>query len=397
MDAIVQFVRNFLCCIKDLGLFSSTPLHDPSFTALFYKFPSPFMNKTTPLEVFIAISQLYAAISCSLSGIRLIYSEGVSKLMRLNRVAESFSKLGENLQKEQQDNASKKDKKGNRVTKTIARKIIAASLLMEANVALQNTFTGLSVFTIGVSFVWLFANSLHITEAGWIGGLPALIHALTAAELALLPLLYLMLKNASKTFQKSQKIEMMKNNYGEKKVKDLKITENVEKFFSYDNYTIIVNPVWKPFWTKPAMAQSSLDVMADDKVLEKECEKIEQDVDEKSKPEVILLDGNQVQELECTVRTLRMEGYRESLYFLFNFIAFYGYMLGILTYYFDEEKDQHYIVRQLKLGHSNKDAEWGGNFAGDLMWTIEPVVILMSPFVIKFYSNRLSAKKIKKD
>jgi len=40
-------------------------------------------------------------------------------------------------------------------------------------------------------------------------------------------------------------------------------------------------------------------------------------------------------------------------------------------------------VRSLKLGYGNSDADWGGNFAGDLMWTVEPVVILASPYFIK--------------
>jgi hypothetical protein len=91
---------------------------------------------------------------------------------------------------------------------------------------------------------------------------------------------------------------------------------------------------------------------------------------------MVLLDHDQSRALAVAAHTHRMEGYREYLYFVLNFIAFYGYMLGVLTYYFDNEKDQHYIVQQLKLGYTNMEADWGGNFAGDLMWTIEPIVIL---------------------
>jgi hypothetical protein len=356
------------------------------------------MSKTTPLEVLISISQLYAAISCILSGIKLISSEGVAKLKRLSAVADAFSKLDDSCVDLKENTKKNSDEKDKAPTKKAVKQIISSSLLQEADVALQNTFVGLCVLTIGISFLWLFGNSLHITEAGWIGGLPALIHALTAAELALLPLLYLMLKNASKSFQKSENIVSINLKYSEKKMKELREKESIEVIFNHRNYTTLINPTWSPFWTKPAMAHSSLDIMAGEKLLSKESEKIEKEISEKLKADnVIFLDNDQSQELASAVRTHRMEGYREYLYFVLNFIAFYGYMLGVLTYYFHDENDQHYIVQLLKLGYANKDAEWGGNFAGDLMWTIEPLVICISPSVIKQYANRVSVKKMKKD
>jgi hypothetical protein len=29
-------------------------------------------------------------------------------------------------------------------------------------------------------------------------------------------------------------------------------------------------------------------------------------------------------------------------------------------------------------------ADWRGNFAGDFMWTVEPIIILASPFLISW-------------
>ena len=43
---------------------------------------------------------------------------------------------------------------------------------------------------------------------------------------------------------------------------------------------------------------------------------------------------------------------------------------------FDANKDQPAAIRQLKLGYSNDEADWGGNFAGDFMWTVEPIFII---------------------
>ena len=66
--------------------------------------------------------------------------------------------------------------------------------------------TGCCVLPLWIAFFWLFANSLHITTAaGWIGGLPLLIHALTVMEVALLPLLYFMTKDANTALRKAKK------------------------------------------------------------------------------------------------------------------------------------------------------------------------------------------------
>jgi hypothetical protein len=81
---------------------------------------------------------------------------------------------------------------------------------------------------------------------------------------------------------------------------------------------------------------------------------------------------------------LKLEGYREYLYFWINWIAFYGYLLGIVCYYTDESISTESIhLRWMKFGLSHADADWHGNFAGDLMWTIEPIIILTSPWLIE--------------
>ena len=54
-------------------------------------------------------------------------------------------------------------------------------------------------------------------------------------------------------------------------------------------------------------------------------------------------------------------------------------------YYFDQEGEgkQPSIMRDLKLGYLNSDADWSGNFAVGFMWTLEPIVILASPLIFK--------------
>ena len=64
----------------------------------------------------------------------------------------------------------------------------------------------------------------------------------------------------------------------------------------------------------------------------------------------------------------------ELVYFLLNCIAFYGYSLTILAYYFSGNNDTWH--RMLKFGMTHADSDWWGNLAGDLAWTIEPALIL---------------------
>jgi len=83
--------------------------------------------------------------------------------------------------------------------------------MKEVNGALRNAFVGICVLLpIGISFFWLFRyKSLHITEAEWVGSLPALSHALTVMKIALVPLLYFTLKDASSALKKAVDIRAM--------------------------------------------------------------------------------------------------------------------------------------------------------------------------------------------
>lgn len=391
MDAIVQLVRNFMCCIKDLNALSTSipSLYDPSVTARFYTFPSP-LDKTTPLEFLISLSQLYAAVSCTRSGLQLIFNDGLRKLVRLNRVADICSKHN----KEKSDNDKNEDKDNDKMKEAAANtkclKIIFASLMEESESSLTSTLVGLCVLPIGISFFWLFANSLHITEAGWIGGLPALIHALTIMEVALVPLLYYMIKDGKKGIEKEKRLLGLVDYLEGKKCKDL---EN-EDWVSLESFELWLNKGWKPFWVSPAA--SKFDVMAEEKMLLKEMEIVKKTVQNATEPENIIMTKEDVEVVKVAGRTSRLEGYREYIYFLFNFIAFYGYLLGIVVYYFDDEEKQPDYVKSLKFGYNNGDADWGGNFAGDLMWTLEPVVILASPLVLQRLAQG-SSGKVKSD
>ena len=68
MDSVVQLVRNFLCCMKDLEVFPTSFLHDANVTAQFYHFPAP-LDQTTPLEFAISWCQFYPFVFLTKAGI----------------------------------------------------------------------------------------------------------------------------------------------------------------------------------------------------------------------------------------------------------------------------------------------------------------------------------------
>mmetsp|Transcript_94289 Transcript_94289/g.270040 ORF Transcript_94289/g.270040 Transcript_94289/m.270040 type:complete len:145 (-) Transcript_94289:155-589(-) len=79
-----------------------------------------------------------------------------------------------------------------------------------------------------------------------------------------------------------------------------------------------------------------------------------------------------------------------------NVVAFFGYAMFPLTYFFEEE----FIKATLPFWPGNELAEWSGNFAGDFMWTLEPILVLTVPPVIasirEAYLGKLQAAR-KKD
>lgn len=92
----------------------------------------------------------------------------------------------------------------------------------------------------------------------------------------------------------------------------------------------------------------------------------------------------------------------ELLYFVLNFIAGYGYMLGILAYYIPEDATdvsrglQYYLLniqysnnwcKVLMFGLSHGDADWWGNLAGDMAWTVEPLVVLLQKPITNIFVN----------
>ncbi len=369
MDAIVQFVRNALCCVKDLELFAGTFIHDPSYVkSTIYELPSP-LDKTTPLEFAICLTQFYAFVFVSIAGYGLITKEGVNKLRRLTRVAGFVGKQTDDV---------------------TTNSIIRSSIAEEADAATRSVFVGTCVLPIGLAFFWLFANSLHITEVGWIGGLPGLILALTVMEIALVPLLYLMIKDAQANLQKSLRMKALAKNIINLKNQKENVTINLETY----GWISSSDGGWKPFWTEGTSFSNKVLESAEEKMFQKEVEKLSstihklqsgKDTNTYNFTEAM---GKSAQDISTTILSdasvTRWEGYREYFYFVVNFIAFYGYLMAIICFLYDDDNNQPTVITAMKFQYSNSQADWTGNFSGDLMWTIEPLVILSSPIIFQY-------------
>lgn len=380
MDAVVQFLRNAMCCCKDLHLFGGTFFHESKHTALLYDFPEP-MNKTTPLELLICVTQLYAFVSTTLSGYGLIIKSGYGKLRRVNQLIKLHTK-----------------------STTLLDRIVNERLVEEQQAAVRSIFIGINVLCIGVSFFWLFANSLHVTETDWIGGVPGLIHALTVMEVCLLPLLYFMMEDGFGQLAKSKRMKnlvivLMRGGV----VPYEALNAEVYSWIVADGYP----NGWNPFWANDfdALLDPLPDEISENKKLNDEIAKVNTTLEaitgktkganKEQESALSLALEKTAAHLEEEIPVLRMEGYREFFYFVLNFIAFYGYLLGIVVFYYDNEDFQPTYVRELKLGMTNADADWHGNFAGDLMWTIEPIVILGSPILMGWMKRKIT--KVKTD
>jgi len=368
LDATVQLFRNGLCCLQDLGLLQDSWLSDANVTAQYYDLPEP-LHKTTPLEAIVSIAQIYVVWSGVPGSWRLFWSS-YGKLQRIHRLMEEVT--------------------GSIVSSDVDR-LVNASLMKEGRMAIRSMFVAFNVFFISLSFVWIAGNSWHVTEAGWIGGMPALIHALTVMNICLVPLLYYMYKDANEQFVRASRMRLLTAELetGKATSAEMGLT------------TLEALSGWLPFWDSGVGMFEKIDPKKEVQQLVTEKARLQQILDDilgvsasKKDQSQAAKQQEQAAALRGIQRATQLEGYREYIYFVLNAIAFYGYSVCVIVYYWPDELQQPDWLRLMLLNYSNPDADWHGNFAGDLMWTIEPVIVLLSPFYIAAVRNS-GKKKVK--
>jgi hypothetical protein len=390
MDAYIQLLRNALCTVKNFNYLGNTFLYDAEVTARYYAFPPP-LDQTTPLEFLIGITQFYAFISVSIAGYGMITRSGVNKLQLITRLVNNLRDATTTAAKDdEKETKTKKKQQPDPIMTSFARQLVTKSLFYESDAATRSIFVGTNVLLVGLAFFWLFANSFHVTSTDWIGGTAGLIHSLTVMELGLIVFLYYMAIDARRDIQKSH--EMYK--FATKTIaasKDKKLSPEDMQKITTEKYSWLVGG-WTPFWVEGGYGSSNS--VADEKsLLTKEIEAVATNLTALSKtmddPDTI---SNRIL---AQSRIASFEGYRGYVYLLLNFLAFYGYLVCIAVYYYQDESAQPEYIRAMLFWKTNADADWLGNAVGDFMWTVEPIIILCSPMIINSMSSKAKAKKEK--
>ena len=103
------------------------------------------------------------------------------------------------------------------------------------------------------------------------------------------------------------------------KFQNLKSSKDAE-WIRFDTYKLSIDGEWTLLWA--SSATSAADVLTEDKMLIKEVERVETNVT--AKTDAIILTEEDEGKLEVVAQSSVLEVYREYLYFVFSFIAFYG-------------------------------------------------------------------------
>ena len=275
---------------------------------------------------------------------------------------------------------------------------------------------------IGPSFIWLAANSLHVTETPYIGGIDGVILALIFMELALLPLLYYMKTDATTEREGgTSMIDLADKCWdGEFKFADEK------EVFEYVSAAVAVRaetvgPADEDKTPKKKQRDEEDEVLYDkglwegfgqdscknevlypwygkdsapdaDAVLEA-FHTVASGVDAMSTSGGLVLDAAPL--VQGGGERRHVDGLRSWLYVFLNFFAFYGYALSIIVYYLPNGASA--FADALKFGMADGSADWWGNFAGDLCWTVEPAMIIWGGGLVDMFLRTGGGGKVKSD
>jgi hypothetical protein len=400
-SAIVQFIRNFLCCIKDLSFGAHHQQHHHQRyqqinlswmynNTLTNQYMNDYFNLsliepikyTTPLEMIISITQFYVVLT------------GVPE--SIQRFLYSYYQMKRSYALIRHHQSTNNPNIG--ITNHVER-LLYASLLKETNNNIRSMFVAFNCFCISIAFIWLSANSLHITTTTWIGGLPALIHALTVMNLCLIPLLYYMYIDSKEYYQNSKRIQLFHQQLlvGTVTAADIGLSA-IQALYNNSNEYI---PFYSCNSTRPVIErfnnvddiqllnherrtiQALLDIITGTTAITKKTDENNENNDNYEEIRMkIQKDIANTTSLPSIVYKFHLYSIREFVYCILNFIAWYGYGMCIVVYYYPNTIFQSDIVHLSLLHFNHDDADWYGNFIGDSMWTIEPLIILFSPILI---------------
>lgn len=389
----VQLIRNSLCVAKSLG----TPKL-PFMAAALPNAPFPF-NQVKYIEWLIASTQLAAVLLFANSAFK-DFSSGAKKVLRSKQFLAALDQLSIH---------------GGTLGST-EYTLMRNRLQKDLESSTSQRFSGILELLIGVVFVYLMNNSLHLH--GPTHPKP-LINALIVMNFCVVFFLAKMWKEIFRLFSNSRKASKLVANIDDRLKKnesnlnfatlynEVRILQMATEVGFLDNIMEIYNVIDKDFnpvyEESPFIAESVredlgylntfLTISANSLRVEASIPKITDEPKGPRPPTIpealVAINKERIEKIKSIRANISLyqkksfvQGIVQSIYFLLNFIALYGYALIVFAYYFpkaswsDEASPINYFAKTFMLGMKNDAADFYGGLVGDLAWTIEPIFAL---------------------
>jgi hypothetical protein len=407
----VQFYRNLFCVVNSLLPVSSF-LKQPVF---------PFSNisfikETTYMEYAIALTQIHAVIHLITIGY-INLAIGYSNYKRYSSFNHILDKLAVH----------------GGTSGSAEYTILQHGIRRDIKESCDKSIGGIFELIMGISFFFLAANSLHLKATSHP---KPLFDALICMEICLLFFLYLMIISFVKNMNYSTYTKRLYNIMESKNSKlgnfnliciatEIGFEENF-----FDAFTIAIedfSPIYKA--NTDAIESLKADLHSINEIMNAKA--------------IVSTTATMNEKVNIPklkkLQKLSSKYYYSAMYdlvlLILNFVAFYGYLMSILVFYFPDTTttnpiinhefdnattnmfvnetssllsnltkqseyfsplktvapNKHFIkngeildfIRVILLNLSHPNADWFGGFAGDLAWTIEPMVVMLFPFVLK--------------
>jgi hypothetical protein len=379
---IVQFIRNFCCVLK--SLLPSNSILQIRHELNILSFASKDGYGYSILELIIALTQFLAVLFNIYYGIKDLLN-GLKENKKLQKWIIAMDSFALN-----EDARSSITKLSNNNFVSLQSYVITRQFIDKEKKSKEyQLIAGIWQIIFGVSFMFLCLNTLRMVQP------KPVIDALIAMEIGLAYFLVYMWDSFLEKVKLAGRQYYLSNKVGSTDaITKSSILQTYLQEGGYDinnihKSVLVLDDKYHPEWRNELANESepstetlvatfrSVSSLLDDLV------EIKKKEDEDTKK--LLL-----RNAEITYSFALLD----LVYFLLNFIAGHGYMMGILAFYLPTNNS--YLLKLYFLGFSHSDADWYGNFTGDLAWTIEPVLILLVS-AIGHLTKPKEEEKVKKD
>ena len=374
-----------------------------------YFYDSSFypLTITTAIELLIAPTQFAAVIFNCTSGYSNIH-HGKEDLVRVEKWLSAINRVF--LQKSFKSSS-------------VEFLVIKAGLETDKVALKTRIFIGYLEIVFGIAFLFLVLNSLHIVGPSHP---KPLIDALISMEVGLVYILIIMWRTFTNKVKDIRRLGKYSAFVKEMKVKTAEalLLSAIDAGFNraeiFDGY-LALDPKYSPAWRRYGSSDAFTGTNEVDNIaLLDEIQTEFRTITAVFLKFTTVVKSNSASDMDNESLSLclekqsyeaRLQAPLELIFFALNFTAWYGYLLGILAFYIPEvERDaslgitdyainsiqefgkSHSWCKVLMFGLSHSDADWWGNLAGDIAWTIEPLLMIIQRPVINYLVSYKFAK-----